>query len=180
VIATTKYHWIDIQSKNFDGGLSTPTVKGLNKIIWNTTMATYQPQFHFSTPNTKGGWIYDKKVIASTKYHWIDIQSKDFDGGLSTPTVKGFNKIIWNTTMATYQPQLHFSTSKTKGGWTYDKIVIATTKYHWIDIQSKDFDGGLSIPTVKGYETLPWLRISHSSTYQHQIKKEAEPVIKWW
>jgi hypothetical protein len=31
VIATIKYHWIVIQSKNFDGGLSTPTVEGLNK-----------------------------------------------------------------------------------------------------------------------------------------------------
>jgi hypothetical protein len=147
VIASTKYHWIDIQSKDFDGGLSTPTVKGFNKIIWNTTMATYQPQLHFSTSNTKGGWTYHKKMIATTKYHWIDIQSKDFDGGLSIPTVKGFNKKLWNTTMATYQPQLHLPTPNKKGGWTCDKMVIATTKY---------FDGGLSIPTVKGLNKNLW------------------------
>ena len=97
--------------------------------------------------------------------------SKDFDGGLSIPTVKGFNKKLWNTTMATYQPQLHLPTPNTKGGLTHDKKVIATTIYHWIDIQSKDFDGGLSIP---------WLLISHSSTYQQQIQKEAEAMIKRW
>jgi len=69
-------------SKDFDGGLSIPTVKGFNKKLWNTTMATYQPQIHLPTPNTKGGWTHDKKVIATTIYHWIGIQSKDFDGGL--------------------------------------------------------------------------------------------------
>jgi hypothetical protein len=31
VIATIKYHWIDIQSRNFDGSLSIPTVEGLIK-----------------------------------------------------------------------------------------------------------------------------------------------------
>jgi hypothetical protein len=54
-------------------------------------MATNQPQLHLPKPNTKGGLTYIKKVIATIKYHWIDIQSKDFDGGLSTPTVKGLN-----------------------------------------------------------------------------------------
>jgi hypothetical protein len=37
---------------------------------------------------------HSKKVIATIKYHWIDIQSKDFDGGLSTPTVEGLNKTL--------------------------------------------------------------------------------------
>jgi len=54
-------------------------------------MATNQPQLHLPKPNTKGGLTYIKKVIATIKYHWIDIQSKDSDGGLSTPTVKGLN-----------------------------------------------------------------------------------------
>jgi hypothetical protein len=45
-------------------------------------MATNQPQLHLPKPNTKGGLTYIKKVIATIKYHWIDIQSKDFDGGL--------------------------------------------------------------------------------------------------
>jgi hypothetical protein len=63
------------------------------------SMATYQPQLHLPTTNTKGGWSYDKKVIATTKYHWIDIQLKDFDGSLSIPTMKRLNKNLWNTTM---------------------------------------------------------------------------------
>jgi hypothetical protein len=59
------------------------------------------------------------------------------------------------------------TTPNIKEGFSFDKKVIATIKYHWIDIQSKDFDGGLSIPTVKGlknYETLPWLKLSHRAT----------------
>jgi hypothetical protein len=27
-----------------------------------------------TAPNIKEGFSYDKKVIASTKYHWVDIQ----------------------------------------------------------------------------------------------------------
>jgi hypothetical protein len=57
-------------------------------------MATNQPPFHLPTPNTEGGLSYSKKVIATVKYHWIDILSKDFDGVLSTPTVKGLSKNI--------------------------------------------------------------------------------------
>jgi hypothetical protein len=57
-------------------------------------MATNQPPFHLPTPNTKGGLTYTKKVIATIKYQLIDIQSKNLDGGLSTPTVKGINKIL--------------------------------------------------------------------------------------
>ena len=112
-------------------------------------MATNQPQLHLPKPNTKGGLTYIKKVIATIKYHWIDIQSKDFDGGLSTPTVKGLNKKLWKTTMATNQPQLHLPTPNTKGGLTYIKKVLATINYYWIVILSKDFDGGLSTPIQK-------------------------------
>jgi len=67
-----KYHWIDNPSKDFDGGLSTPTMKGFNKKLWNTTMATNQLQLHLPTPNAKEGLTYCKKVIGTIKYRWID------------------------------------------------------------------------------------------------------------
>ncbi len=81
-------------------------------------MATNQSQLHIPTPNAKGGLTYSKKV-STIKYHWIDIPSKDSDGGLSTPTVKGLNKKLWNTTMATNQSQLHIPTPNAKGGLTF-------------------------------------------------------------
>jgi hypothetical protein len=59
-------------------------------------MVVYQLLLTAALTNTKykGRLTYSKKVIATMKYHWIDIQSKDYDGGLSTPTVKGLNKKI--------------------------------------------------------------------------------------
>jgi hypothetical protein len=84
--------------------------------------------------------------------------------------------------MATNQQKLYLPTPNAKGGLTYSKKVIAIIKYHWIDIPSKDFDGVLSTPTVKGleknFERLSWQLISHLSTYQHQIQKEAYPIVK--
>jgi hypothetical protein len=55
-------------------------------------MAKTQPQLHLPTPNTTRGLSYGEKVIATTKYHWIDIKSKNFNGDLSIRIVKDLNK----------------------------------------------------------------------------------------
>jgi len=76
-------------------------------------MATNQQKLYLPTPNAKGGLTYSKKVIAIIKYHWIDIPSKDFDGVLSTPTVKGLEKnyerLPWHfpLTMTKYKRRLN-------------------------------------------------------------------------
>jgi hypothetical protein len=65
------------------------------------------------------------------------------------------------------------------------KILTATIKYHWIQIQAKDFVGGLSILTRKGpnkklgNNTLATTEPqSHRATYQHQLQCKAFPMVK--
>jgi hypothetical protein len=73
--ATIKYHWIQIQAKDFVGGLSILTRKGPNKKLGNNTLATTEPQSHLPTPITMQGLSNGKTVIATIKYHGIHIQS---------------------------------------------------------------------------------------------------------
>jgi hypothetical protein len=57
-------------------------------------------------------------VIATIKYHWIDVLSKDFEGGSSIPVQKCLHNNLQKTTMASCQPQVHLPRYYTKGGLT--------------------------------------------------------------
>ena len=67
-------------------------MKGLNEKLGNTAMTTTQSQSHIPMEILKKGLSIGKTVLAIIKCHWIDVQWKVFDGGLSTSIVEGLNK----------------------------------------------------------------------------------------
>ncbi len=91
-LTTIKYHFKHVQWNGFDGDYSIPTLKGLNKKLRDTAMTTTQAQSHIPTEILKKGLFIGKTVLATIKCHWIDVQWKLFDGGLSITIVQGLNK----------------------------------------------------------------------------------------